>query len=94
MSIPEENWRSLDDAPRNGDIIAVRFREYNKPEGAVRVGYAHWACDDKGENWGWKKPFHLGTSQYAEAWMPYSEFLMLAQRPKLPLLEPQKEFDL
>jgi len=77
--IPVDGWLPMEQAPRNGDIVRVKFREHNKPDGAVRVAYAQWGCDDKGENWGWRKPLTTGTTQYADAWMPNQDFLVRAQ---------------
>jgi len=94
MSIPTEGWRSLDDdAPRNGDIIVVKGHDWGKSSNPERVDFAHWSCDNRGENWAWRKVYRMGDGElWANAWMPYSEFLMLAQRPATA--KPAVEFDL
>jgi len=72
--IPKSGWRSMDEAPKDGTIIVVRYSQYNGKSGPDKVQFCHWLCDDNGEKWGWKRPWGTGHMTYADVWMPVTEF--------------------
>lgn len=89
--IPCEGWNPMDSAPRAGDIVIVKFHEFNDPKKPEQVAYAQWGCDQWGNTWAWRAPFRMGTLQYADGWMLYQDFILAAQRPEK---KPELEFDL
>jgi hypothetical protein len=78
--IPQTGWKAMKDAPRDGTIIIVKFREFNAKDGKIAVQAAQWFCDGQGENWGWKKPWHTGIIAHADVWMLPQDFQRLGER--------------
>jgi hypothetical protein len=72
--IPKTGWKTMDTAPTEGEIIVVKFREWNKKDGKSQVQPAQWLPDSNGANWGWRKPWCFGTTANADEWMTFSEF--------------------
>lgn len=93
--LPKNGWKPIASAPRDGTIIMVLFNGWNRPTEPEAVGAAHWFCDDKGHNWGWKHPWCTGRVQHAKSWMTMAEFYAAAQSDEKPEPEPEPvEFDL
>jgi len=71
---------------------------YNKPDQGLQVQPGHWFCDDKGKNWGWKRPWAPGWTVYASGWMTFEDFKQAQARetePNLPMPDAKTpEFDL
>lgn len=82
----------MEDAPRNGDIILVKFNEWNDRNKPEQCAYAQWGCDQFGNVWTWRAPYRMGTVQNANGWRPYQDFLIESQRPEPG--KPELEFDL
>ena len=72
--IPKTGWKPIIDAPRDGSIIIARYREFNAKDGKPAIQPVQWLCDYSGANWGWKKPWHMGTAAHADEWMTLDEF--------------------
>ncbi len=87
--IPKTGWKPMTSAPRDGTIIIVKFRSFNAKDGKQTVQPAQWLCDCDGVNWGWKKPWSMGTTAYADEWMTLAEF---QERSQIEIAT--KEFDL
>ena len=70
-SIPSAGWRDMDDAPRDGTIIVVRYHPWNDKRNAPQVQMAQWSSwTGCGE---WRPPFDLNSSVYADGWMTIEE---------------------
>lgn len=72
--IPEKGWKPMESAPRNGEILMVKSREWNHPGAALQVQPGQWLCNSKGQDWRWRLPDRQGTTVYADGWMTFSEF--------------------
>jgi hypothetical protein len=83
-----DKWRPMSTAPRDGSIFMAVFKEYNAKDGQPRVQACQYFCDEKGQDWRWRKPWHTGTTCYADGWLSYEEFAAL--QPTLDNPEPVK----
>lgn len=64
----------MESAPRNGETVMCRSREWNNPNAALQVQPGQWLCDMKGQDWRWRLPDRQGTTIYADGWMTFAEF--------------------
>jgi hypothetical protein len=72
FSVGDLPWRDMGDAPQNGEIIAVCFREWNRPENPLRIQFSQWIGDGRGGKW--CQPWNPGSETYADGWLPLSAF--------------------
>lgn len=89
--IPDKGWKPLASAPRDGTVFIVVFHEWGDQTKPKKVAHCQWGCNDVGDNWAWRAPHRVGTTQHADGWMTYQEFLA-AQGAAKKAVEP--EFDL
>lgn len=86
MIPPKEAWRSMESAPRDGTIFMALFSEFNEKNGPLRVQACQYFCNENGSDWRWRKPWHTGTTHYADGWMTLEE--LIAYQPTLDGAEP------
>lgn len=96
--IPKNGWKPMEDAPKDGTVIMVVHHLYNQCSQPKQVQAAHWFCNEKGTDWGWKRPWCSGWVAYADAWMTFEEFKAAQAaeaQPEFRLPDPAvPEFDL
>lgn len=72
--IPKDGWRSMESAPRDGQIILVRYQAFDATGAIYRVQTAMWLPDQEGENWGWRAPAPTHWRPKADGWMYITDF--------------------
>lgn len=70
----EDCLKPMKSAPRDGTMIIGRFREWNKPDGAVSYQPVWWMPDSKGKNPRWKRYGTLDTTAFVDEWLTPAEF--------------------
>lgn len=93
----EKCLKPMSEAPRDGTMIIARFREWNKPDGAMTFQPVWWMPDSKGKNPRWKRYGTLDTTAFADVWVTPAEFAAHGeddqpQARRAP--EPEKDYDL
>lgn len=75
MIPPIDKCRPMSTAPRDGTCVIVVHHEYNDKSKRLCLASAQWLPNAQGEDWTWRRPFHLGTTQFAAGWLTISELL-------------------
>lgn len=70
FSADELPWRDMADAPQDGTVIAVCFREWNRPENPLRIQFSQWI--NIGDGGKWCQPWNASSETYADGWLPLS----------------------
>lgn len=78
-SIPSAGWRSMDSAPRDGSIFAVRYHPWQVKSNPAQVQFAQWLLPERGGGGNFCAPWQPDSHVYADAWMPFEELQARAQ---------------
>lgn len=78
--IPQNGWKSMESAPRDGSVFMVKYREYGKKDGPEHIQACQYLCDENGGDWRWRKPWHTGTTVHADGWMTVAELVKACER--------------
>ncbi len=78
--IPESGWHPMEDAEKDvRKIFVVKYHEYNKSSGPLRVQFARWSMNHVGE-WAWRPAWRAdGGTIYAEGFMRPAEYQAVAE---------------
>lgn len=75
VDVPESvDWRSLETAPKDGSVFAVRYRPWDNPNADFAVQCVWWF------NGAFRPAFYRESSAYAESWAPLAEVSAAAIR--------------